>query len=71
MMIYYLQNAIDINLHNQYVAQISKKITKDRTFKGIYTVDTTAYYPEDRGISESIKFGRNLVKQILKNSYLN
>ena len=46
-----------------------KTLPKIEPFKGIFTVDTTAYYPEDRGISESIKFGRTLVKQILKNSY--
>ena len=32
-------------------------------FKRIYTVDTTYYYPEDRGISESIEFGRNLIRE--------
>ena len=36
-------------------------------YSGLYTVDTSAYYPEDRGISESIKFGRNLVRKILSN----
>ena len=35
-------------------------------FPGLFTVDTSAYYPEDRGISESIDFGRNLVRKILK-----
>lgn len=35
-------------------------------FNGVFTVDTTAYYPEDRGISESIGFGRNLVNDILQ-----
>ena len=34
-------------------------------FNGIYTVDTNFYYPEDRGISESVHFGRNLVNKIL------
>jgi len=29
-------------------------------FPGVFTADTTAYYPEDRGISESIGFGREL-----------
>jgi protoporphyrinogen oxidase len=29
-------------------------------FQGVFTADTTAYYPEDRGISESIDFGRKL-----------
>lgn len=31
-------------------------------FPGVYTADTTAYYPEDRGISESIGFGRKLAR---------
>jgi protoporphyrinogen oxidase len=34
---------------------------------GITTVDTTVYYPEDRGISESIGYGRDLAKQISRN----
>ena len=35
-------------------------------FPGLITADTTAYYPEDRGISESIGFGRGLVRNLLK-----
>ena len=55
----------------KYAQPICEKNFKDKLpdqepFKGIFTVDTTAYYPEDRGISESIDFGRNLVKKILK-----
>jgi protoporphyrinogen oxidase len=34
-------------------------------FPGVITADTTAYYPEDRGISESIGFGRRLVRELL------
>lgn len=34
-------------------------------FPGVITADTTAYYPEDRGISESIGFGRRLVRDLL------
>ena len=34
-------------------------------FPGVFTADTTAYYPEDRGISESISFGRDLARQAL------
>jgi protoporphyrinogen oxidase len=30
--------------------------------KGLWVADTSYYYPEDRGISESIHFGRNLAK---------
>ena len=29
---------------------------------GLWVADTSYYYPEDRGISESIDFGRNLAK---------
>ncbi|NOT85680.1 MAG: NAD(P)/FAD-dependent oxidoreductase [Methylococcaceae bacterium] len=33
---------------------------------GLWIADTSYYYPEDRGISESIGFGRNLAKMVLK-----
>lgn len=32
---------------------------------GLWAADTSYYYPEDRGISESIEFGRNLAKQAI------
>lgn len=32
--------------------------------KGLWIADTSYYYPEDRGISESIDFGRELAKNI-------
>ena len=35
-------------------------------FPGVFTADTTAYYPEDRGISESIDFGRELARQAVE-----
>ncbi|WP_010316326.1 NAD(P)/FAD-dependent oxidoreductase [Synechococcus sp. CB0205] len=35
-------------------------------FPGVFTADTTAYYPEDRGISESIGFGRELARQAVE-----
>ena len=31
--------------------------------KGLWVADTSYYYPEDRGISESIGFGRNLARE--------
>jgi hypothetical protein len=37
-------------------------------FPGVITADTTAYYPEDRGISESIGFGRSLAREVAENS---
>jgi protoporphyrinogen oxidase len=30
--------------------------------KGLWVADTSYYYPEDRGISESIAFGRKMAK---------
>jgi protoporphyrinogen oxidase len=32
--------------------------------KGLWVADTSYYYPEDRGISESIGFGRAMAKQV-------
>ena len=34
--------------------------------KGIYIIDTTAYYPEDRGISESIEYGKKIAHLSVK-----
>jgi len=34
--------------------------------KGLWVADTSYYYPEDRGISESIGFGRNLAMQAIE-----
>jgi len=31
--------------------------------EGLWVADTSYYYPEDRGISESIEFGRNMARQ--------
>ena len=31
--------------------------------KGLWVADTSYYYPEDRGISESIEFGRNMARE--------
>ena len=32
----------------------------------VWIADTTVYYPEDRGISESVGFGRDLARQVAK-----
>jgi protoporphyrinogen oxidase len=37
------------------------------SIEGLYIMDTSYYYPEDRSISESVKLGRELVKAILAN----
>jgi protoporphyrinogen oxidase len=31
---------------------------------GLYAADTCYYYPEDRGISESVSFGRELARRV-------
>lgn len=33
--------------------------------EGLWAADTSYYYPEDRGISESIEFGRNMAKMAI------
>jgi len=33
--------------------------------KGLWVADTSYYYPEDRGISESISFGRKIAKEAM------
>jgi protoporphyrinogen oxidase len=34
--------------------------------KGLWVADTSYYYPEDRGISESIDFGRNMAREAVQ-----
>jgi len=34
--------------------------------EGLWAADTSYYYPEDRGISESIQFGRHLARQVVR-----
>jgi len=34
--------------------------------KGLWVADTSYYYPEDRGISESIGYGRAIGKKVIK-----
>jgi len=36
--------------------------------KGLWIADTSYYYPEDRGISESIGYGRKIAKRIINDS---
>jgi protoporphyrinogen oxidase len=37
----------------------------DLPVSGLWVADTSHYYPEDRGISESIQFGRNLAREAM------
>jgi protoporphyrinogen oxidase len=34
---------------------------------GLWVADTSYYYPEDRGISESVDFGRKMAKEAVAN----
>ena len=43
--------------------QFQQSLPPLQPFTGVFTADTTAYYPEDRGISESIDFGRKLARR--------
>jgi len=38
------------------------------SINGLWIADTSYYYPEDRGISESIGYGRKLVKRVISDS---
>lgn len=38
--------------------------------KGLWVADTSYYYPEDRGISESIGFGRKMAKMATENNVI-
>ena len=43
---------------------LSKLPPVSLSVKGLWVADTSYYYPEDRGISESIGFGRKLAKDV-------
>ena len=40
----------------------TQKVVIPIPVEGLWVADTSYYYPEDRGISESIHFGRQLAK---------
>ena len=57
----YAQPVCDVNF--------STKLPPARTdVEGLFIADTSFYYPEDRGVSESIKFARGLVAQLALNN---
>ena len=37
-----------------------------QSIEGLWIADTSYYYPEDRGISESIDFGRKMARDAVK-----
>lgn len=69
---------IDIRVSRYRYAQpicepnfFSKIPSLDLPVKGLWFADTSYYYPEDRGISESINFGRKLAKRAIKSTLNN
>lgn len=62
----------DIRVHKYYFAQpvcqpnfLDTLPDAKMPIDGLWVADTSYYYPEDRGISESIGYGRNLVRKII------
>lgn len=65
------KDILDIKIHRYYFSQpicepkfLDTLPNPKSSIKGLWIADTSHYYPEDRGISESIGYGRNLVKSI-------
>mgnify|MGYP007000259109 len=44
---------------------MSKLPPRNLSISGLWVADTSYYYPEDRGISESIDFGRSMAKEVI------
>lgn len=66
------QDIIDIRVHRYAFAQpicppnFQQTLPKEKTpIKGLRAADTSFYYPEDRGISESIGYGRAMAKRAI------
>lgn len=66
------EDIIDIRVHRYAFAQpicepnfLATLPPEKLPIKGLYAADTSFYYPEDRGISESIGYGRAMVKRQL------
>jgi protoporphyrinogen oxidase len=69
------EDFLDIRVHRYYFSQpicepnfLDNLPDARMPIKGLWIADTSHYYPEDRGISESIGFGINLVKRVINDS---
>jgi protoporphyrinogen oxidase len=63
---------LDIKIHRYHFAQpicepnfLETLPNAKLPIKGLWVADTSYYYPEDRGISESIGYGRELAKRVI------
>ena len=66
------KNILDIRVHRYHYAQpicqpnfLETLPDAQLPVKGLWVADTSYYYPEDRGISESIGYGRTLAKRVI------
>lgn len=65
----------DIRVHRYYFSQpicepnfLDNLPDAKMPIDGLWIADTSHYYPEDRGISESLGYGRDLVKRVISDS---
>lgn len=65
----------DIRVHRYYFSQpicepnfLDNLPDAKMPIDGLWIADTSHYYPEDRGISESLGYGRDLVKRVISAS---
>jgi protoporphyrinogen oxidase len=63
---------LDMRIHRYHFAQpicepnyLSTLPNSKLPINGLWVADTSYYYPEDRGISESIGYGRALAKRVM------
>ena len=66
------ENILDMRVHRYHYAQpicqpnfLDTLPDAKLPVAGLWVADTSYYYPEDRGISESIGYGRNLAKRVI------
>lgn len=65
------KDIIDVRVHRYYYAQpicqpnYLETLPPAQVLDNLWIADTSYYYPEDRGISESIGYGRAMAKRVL------
>jgi len=66
------ENILDVKVHRYHYAQpicqpnyLDSLPDAKLPIKGLWIADTSYYYPEDRGISESIGYGRDMAKRAI------
>lgn len=67
------EDIIDVRVHRYAFAQpicqphfLKTLPPENLPIEGLFAADTSFYYPEDRGISESIGYGRSMVKRFIR-----